>query len=41
VQAEVSGESALPMEEAVAYADSNYAKLVRYRADFEREQAQM
>jgi aminoglycoside phosphotransferase (APT) family kinase protein len=37
VTAEVSRASALPLSEAEAYTDENYAKLTKYRADFEQQ----
>ena len=40
VVAEVSGASALPMEEAISYGDENFAKLQKFRAEFEAAEQQ-
>ena len=41
VTAEVSGASALPMAEAISYADENYEKLTTYRAAFEQAESEL
>jgi len=41
VTAEVSGASALPASEAIAYADENFEKLKTFRAAFEQAEVEL